>query len=68
MVPRLLFANPSPLRPHLVRDLLVWNSGSRDNLVSATIHGIDDVQAVLDVRDGCVIRQVIDEMLQDLLR
>jgi hypothetical protein len=66
--PRLLFASPSPLRPHFIRDLLVWNPGSRRNFVAATIHCVDDVQPVLDIRDGRVIRQVVNEMLQDLLR
>ena len=46
----------------------MWNPSSTCDLVSTPIHGIDDVQPILDVRDRGVIRKVVDELLQDLLR
>ena len=54
--PRLRYAGSSPLRPQLGCDLLVRNPGSRRDFVSAAIRGIDNVEAVLDVRDRRVIR------------
>ena len=54
--PRLRSVSSSPFRPQVGRDLLVWKPGSGHDLVSATIHRIDDVQPVLDVRDRGVIR------------
>lgn len=66
--PRLRLAAPYPLRSQLGCDLRVRNPGSRGDLVSAAMYRVDDVQAILDVGDRGVIRQLVDELLQDLLR
>ena len=44
------------------------NAGATGDLVVPSVDGVDDVQPVLDVRDRRVIRQLVDELLEDLLR
>ena len=46
----------------------MWDPGARCDLVSAPVDGVNDVQAILDIRDRGVIWQVVDELLEDLLR